>query len=152
MIRLERLTDERVEACARLYRDAYGQSPWNETYEPQAVEAYLREFMQAGALFGYVLTWDGQSAALALCVRLPGVGCPALRVEDLCVAPRFQRRGLGGKLLGLLEKEAAKLGADCVLLGTQRDFPSHAFYLKNGFSDVGGAVLMYREVRPTPSD
>lgn len=143
MIRLEKLTEARVEACARMYVEAYGVEPWNETHELDRVEAYLRAFMRESAFHCYVLTCGGEAVALALCILIPYMGEGSLRIEDLCVAPQFQRRGYGGKLLGLLRAETVKLGADCVLLGTQRDFPSHAFYLKNGFTDIEGAVLMY---------
>lgn len=143
MIRLETLTDGRVEACARMYAQAYAQPPWNETHDLDKVEAYLRAFMRESAFHCYVLTRGGVAVAMALCIRIPYMDVFSLRVEDLCVAPQFQRRGFGGKLLGMLRTEAARLGADCVLLGTQRDFPAHAFYLKHGFTDVDGAALMY---------
>ena len=146
MIRLENLTQARVTACAQLYRDAYALPPWEETYEAQEIEAYLRGFMGSDAYGAYVLTKGGECVALALCVLIPGVGCPSLRVEDICVAPAFQRKGYGGTMMRLLKKQAARLGADCILLGTQRGFPSHAFYLKNGFEEIDTSVLLYSEV------
>lgn len=147
MIRLEKMTDNRVEDCARIYMEAYAAPPWEETYEPREIEQYLRGFYAGGAYRAYVLTKGGEALALALCVLIPGVGCPSLRVEDFCVAPAHQRRGWGGVMMRLLKAEAAKLGADCILLGTQRGFPSHAFYLKNGFTSIDTSVLLYSEVK-----
>lgn len=147
MIRLEMVTDGRVEACARIYMEAYAAPPWEETYEPREIEQYLRGFCAGGAYRAYVLTKDGACVALALCVLIPGVGCPSLRVEDFCVAPAYQRKGWGSVMMRLLKEQAAKLGADCILLGTQRDFPSHAFYLKNGFTPIDTSVLLYSEVK-----
>ena len=146
MIRLENLTQARLAVCAQMYCDAYAQPPWNETYDAQEIEAYLRGFMGREAYGAYVLTKGGECVALALCVLIPGVGCPSLRVEDLCVAPAFQRKGYGGTLMRLLKAQAAQLGADCILLGTQRGFPSHAFYLKNGFEEINSSVLLYSGV------
>ena len=42
-------------------------------------------------------------------------------------------------------KEVDKKGCDSVLLGTQKGYPSHRFYLKNGFEEIEDAVLLFYE-------
>ena len=49
------------------------------------------------------------------------------------------------KVCYALENEAVRMGCDSVVLGTQKDFPSHHFYLKNGFQEVQ-SVLLYKEI------
>ena len=52
----------------------------------------------------------------------------------------------GSRFMELLLKEVAKKGCDSVLLGTQKGYPSHQFYLKNGFEEIE-SVLLYKEVK-----
>ena len=48
------------------------------------------------------------------------------------------------RFLQELTEKARKMECDSLLLGTQRGFPAHRFYLKNGLQEIE-SVLMYRE-------
>ena len=65
-----------------------------------------------------------------------------MRVEDLCIDPTRQRKGYGSAMISLLRKEALSLGCDCIMLSTQRGYPAHDFYLKNGFTEVDSVQLV----------
>ena len=147
MIAFEKMTDGRIRACARLYVQAYAQEPWKESWAVPEVEVYLRRLMEKPSFPCYVLLEEEAPVALAVCILIPYIqGGDTLRIEDFCVAPHCQRRGLGSTFLEFLRGEARRLGADCLMLGTQRDYPSHRFYQKNGFTEVESAVLLYRGV------
>ena len=66
-------------------------------------------------------------------------------IEDFCIAPKWQRKGLGGAFLAEIQRQAAPLGCDSALLATQPDVPAHGFYLKHGFREISifkdGVVL-----------
>ncbi len=66
-------------------------------------------------------------------------------MEDFCISAENQGKGYGTIFLRNIFEEASKSGCDSILLGTQRDFPSHRFYLKNGFSEIE-SVLLYHSV------
>ena len=68
-----------------------------------------------------------------------------LRVEDFCISAEEQGKGFGTEFIKLVFEKSKELGCDSVLLGTLRDFPSHKFYLKIGFSEVD-SVLLYKEL------
>ena len=70
---------------------------------------------------------------------------PFLRVEDFCISAEKQGKGFGTEFIKLVFEKAKELRCDSVLLGTQKDFTSHRFYLKNGFSEVD-SVLLYKEL------
>lgn len=133
-----------IEMCIETYRLAYGAEPWREEYTEAEVRKYLTEFMEAGSTHCYVQTENGNICGLALTILIPGIGAPYLRIEDFCIAAEYHRMGLGSWFLQELTEKARKMECDSLLLGTQRGFPAHRFYLKNGLQEIE-SVLMYRE-------
>ena len=101
--------------------------------------------MVTPAMRCYVLMDDAEIVGMALTVTVPSIGAPFLRIEDFCIGADYQRKGFGSAFLGLLAGQAREMGCDSILLGTQRGFPSHRFYLKNGFEEIE-SVLLYRGI------
>jgi len=135
-----------VPACAKVYLAAYQADPWNETYEPSEVESYIGNYLDSDVKCCYALVEGEEIRGVALGLVVPSIDSPYLRIEDICVDPGVQRKGYGSQFMELLSQQAARRGCDSVLLGTQRDYPSHRFYLKNGFQEIE-SVLLYKEVR-----
>lgn len=132
-------------ACAELYAAAYAGEPWNETLEPEAVQRYLQCYIDRPGLHMYCLLHDGVPAGVALCGIVPAIGSDFARIEDFCIALQYQRLGLGQRFMQLLFDDLRACGCDSALLATQRDFPSHRFYLKNGFAALDTSVQLFRE-------
>ena len=83
----------------------------------------------------------GEIAGVALGIVVPCTDAPFLRIEDFCIAPNWQQKGLGGAFLAWIQRQAASLGCDCALLATQPDAPAHRFYLNQGFREIPTAYL-----------
>lgn len=137
---------EDIQACAKLYANAYKTEPWNETYEVTEVERYISSYLNSKTKVCYALVNGEEIKGVALGLIVPSISSPYLRLEDICIDSTEQRKGYGSAFMELLSKEAAKLGCDSIILGTQKDFPSHHFYLKNGFREVE-SVLMYKDIK-----
>lgn len=131
--------------CAEVYLSAYGAEPWNETYEKSRVERYIAGFCGPDTMRCFIAEENGEIIGMAFILIVPGIDAPYFRIEDFCISAENQGKGYGTLFLKMIFEEASKLGCDSVLLGTQRDFPSHKFYLKNGFSEIE-SVLLYRLV------
>lgn len=132
-----------IRACAEVYCAAYAAEPWNETLTAADVEAYIKAYLNSETKRCFAAATGGRIVGVALGLIVPCIPVPYLRIEDFCIAPDAQRQGLGSAFLDQLSKWAARLGCDSMLLGTQRGFPSHRFYLKNGFEEVE-SVLLYK--------
>ena len=137
--------DKDVRACAKVYIEAYKAEPWREAYEAAEVENYIANYLHSDTKQCFVLIENEEVKCVALGFLVPSISGPYFRIEDFCVDASVQRKGYGSQFMELLLKEVAKLGCDSVLLGTQKDYPSHHFYLKNGFEEVE-SVLLYKEV------
>ena len=140
------VADDEIDACAAVYAAAYSEAPWNEALDPGQVRSYIRDFAGRDGFCAWRLSVGGEIAGVALGIVVPCVDAPFLRVEDFCVAPKWQRRGLGGAFLAEIQRQAADMGCDCALLATQPDVPARLFYLKQGFQEIPTAYL-YKDFR-----
>ena len=136
---------EDISSCAEVYISAYGTEPWNEKYDKESAEKYISYYLGSKTKQCFAAEEKGKIIGIALCIVVPAIDMPFLRVEDFCISAEEQGKGFGTEFIKLVFEKAKELGCDSVLLGTQKDFPSHRFYLKNGFSEVD-SVLLFKEL------
>lgn len=134
-----------LNACADIYIEAYGQEPWNEALIANEVAAYMRSYAERDGLHMYALIRDNTPVGVALCSIIPCIGGDFARIEDFCIAPAHQHKGFGRRFMQLICDDLRAYGCDSALLATQRDYPAHRFYLKNGFMPLKASVQLYRE-------
>ena len=134
-----------IPVCAKVYVNAYKTESWNEEYEISEVEKYISSYLNSDTKVCFALQDGDVIKGVALGIIVPSISDSYLRLEDICIDSTEQRKGYGSVFMELLSIEVAKLGCDSLILGTQKDFPSHHFYLKNGFQEVE-SVLMYKEI------
>ena len=137
--------EKEIPLCAEVYISAYKAEPWNEAYEKNEVEKYVSEYLHSKTKICFAAEEKDEIVGIALGFIVPSIGSPFMRIEDFCISGEKQGMGFGTEFLKLIFEEAKELGCDSVLLGTQKDFPSHRFYLKNGFSEIE-FVLLYKEL------
>ena len=145
MCRLMEPSKGELYSCAGVYLSAYGGEPWMEVYEKGKIEAYLAGFCGQDGRKCLAAEENGEIVGVALILVIPSIDAPYCRIEDFCVSAEKQRMGYGTLFMKGILEEAKKEGCDSVLLGTQRGFPSHRFYLKNGFTEID-SVLLYRPI------
>jgi ribosomal protein S18 acetylase RimI-like enzyme len=79
-----------------------------------------------GAMVGYVV--------LTLGFSLESGGRDGF-VDELYIAPAMRNRGLGAKVLGLVEREASSRGLNKLYLEVGHDNPAQGLYRRAGFID-----------------
>ncbi len=87
---------------------------------------------------GYVLLQDDIPAGL-LRYNLFWDNTPFCNL--LYIAPAYQRRGFGKKLMLHWEKEMKELGYELLMVSTQADEDAQHFYRKIGYQDAGALVI-----------
>ena len=135
------VADEEIDACAAVYSAAYNQPPWNEALSPGQISGYIRAFTGRDGFCAWRLAIGSEIVGVALGIVVPCTDAPFLRIEDFCISPKWQRKGLGGAFLAEIQRQGAELGCDCTLLATQPDGPAHGFYLKQGFREIPTSCL-----------
>ena len=94
---------------------------------------------------GFLAFWDGVPAALCIGMIKPWRRGMEYYIDQFCVAPRFQGKGVGSAFLRETERLLAAEGVRGAVLHTERSFPVYHFYRKNGFRKAEGLAVMYRE-------
>lgn len=74
-----------------------------------------------------------------------------LEVHTLCVAPAFQRKGLGSRLLRQTIREAASMNAAVELSVLKANRAARALYERLGFREIG-ATERHLRLRVEPED
>lgn len=137
---------EDIEACAKIYIDAYSKEPWNKNYDLERVKNYLAKFTSNDIYTGWVLIQEEQIVAFVLGIIMSYMERDYFRIEDICVRPDMQRKGIGKELLRKITLELKNKNMDSIILNTIRDFPAYKFYLMNGFKEIGSSSTMYLEI------
>ena len=83
--------------------------------------------------FKFKATEDGKLLGYILIKHEAGV----IYVESIITAESARGRGIGTLLIKKAEVLGKKLGAHRIWLVTGKDWPENAFYLKNGFKNIG---------------
>ena len=132
-ILLERMRWWHIEALLPLEAELFDDEPWTaRTFWSELGQVATRHYVVArnagtsdgaGALVGYAGLCDYPDEAW---------------VQTMAVAPRCQRRGLGGRLLSALLEEAGRRGQRVVSLEVRADnAPAQALYARFGFTRTG---------------
>ncbi len=145
MIDIREMDAASIAKCASLYQCSYKNEPWNEQYSIVEITDYLSRFIKTETKRAYMLVLDGEIIGIALGLIVPSIGSDYFRLEDISLSPKYQGNGLGSQFIKLISDRVLSENCDSILLGTQRGYPAHHFYLKNDFQEID-SVLLYREL------
>jgi len=85
-----------IEACSQLFVEAFSREPWNEQYESdREVIGYFTAFISLDSFLGFVGIESGRVIALCVGMRKPWLKGVEYYIDQFCVAPDFQCRGIG---------------------------------------------------------
>ena len=145
MVEIKKMNAESVAICAELYQNVYKNDPWNEEYSIDEIADYLFRFINSKTKRAYMLMSDEKVIGVALGLIVPFIGSDYFRLEDICISPQYQRNGFGREFIKLISACIVQENCDSILLGTQRNYPAHRFYLKNDFKEID-SVLLYLDI------
>jgi len=102
-------------------------------YEHGWTEGILRDCIRVGYLC-WTVEWDQQIIGYGIL----SVGAGEAHLLNLAIDPKFQRRGLGRRVLRFLMDVAHKQGAESIFLEVRDSNKSAiALYLDQGFNQIG---------------
>lgn len=140
-----KLSKEHVEACVDLFIDVFTKAPWNDTFDSrEQVIDFFRNHMANNYFVGYVLKGQDGIIALSIGMKKPWIHGMEYYIDQFCVKPDLQGRGIGSCFLKLIECEIRKEQMNAMILNTEKGLPSESFYLKNGFKPVDGLVTFIK--------
>lgn len=140
---IEYLQKEQIKAAANLYISVFSQAPWNEEYESfEQVERLIKNFMAETCFLNFVALENGELVGLCLGLKKPWINGIEYYIDEFCIKTDLQGRGIGSHFLAEIEAEILKLGLDGMMLNTEKGVPAEHFYLKNGFHQLSGLIVL----------
>ena len=118
-------------AAFRPYMERAG--GWDEAAERRRHERRFREQEL------HVVEWEGEPAGIVAMVMAED----CLRLNQLCIAPAHQGRGIGGACLLRLLERAGKCGLPVRLQSLKVNPRALAFYERHGFRRTGESDTHY---------
>ena len=145
---LIRVDESYLPQLAELYRSAFNDEPWNDDWSnTDQLYEYIKDVSGYFQGVNYGLMIDGKLSALSLGTIRHWWEGTNYNIEEFCVDPNLQGKGVGSRFMRLIEEDIKKQGIAGVFLQTDSDKPSYGFYHKNGYNDLGKHVSLYKSVR-----
>lgn len=142
-----KLDESYLKEIAVLYQNAFIGEPWNDDWSDNTqLEEYIKDVSCYFTGLNYGLVKDGKLVAVSLgSVRHWWEGTN-YNIEEFCVNPAEQRKGIGSKFMGMIENDIKKNGFAGIFLQTDEDKPSYRFYVENNFKNLPSHVSLYKSV------
>ena len=143
MVHIEKMMSEHIEECVDLFIDVFTREPWNDVYDSrEQVVQFFENHIANNYFVGYIMKNADEVIAMSLGSKKPWIKGMEYYIDQFCVKADYQRHGIGGRFLELIEKNIHANGMNTIILNTEKGFPSEKFYLKNGFCSFEELVIL----------
>lgn len=128
-------------AVTRLFRDVFTKEPWNDDWsDRKQLDAYIEDLTGQNNSLTLGCFERGRLAGLSMGhVKHWHTGTEYL-IDEFCVDPSSQGRGVGTEFLRLIENYLKERGIHHIFLLTDRTVPAYDFYRKMGFTELKDSV------------
>lgn len=126
-----------------LFIETFSKEPWNDVYESrEKVVNFFNNHFNNNYFVGYVAMLDDKAVALSVGMKKPWIEGFEYYIDQFCVSYEMQGKGIGSFFMKEIEKNIKKQGMNGVLLNTEKGYPSHKFYEKNGFKVIDDLIVL----------
>ena len=135
-----------VHKLAEVKTAAFNGPPWNDCWTLPSAEKSLRQSFGNNGFYGLYIEDAGQVAGYVhgrLELFCDGVH---FYMQELCIAPEFQRRRFGAMLLEELKQRLREKGVVKVSLITGNNPSILDFYCNNGFKPLMDVTILDTEI------
>lgn len=140
------MTIKDIDSCAKISVDAYSKEPWNEKHDLDDTKEFLTKFISNKTYTGWVVLDQYQIIGFAVGIIIPYIKKDYFRIEDICIRPDMQGRGIGSEFIKKMAFDLSGKNIDSIMLNTIKEFPAYKFYLMNGFVEIDSSSTMILEI------
>jgi aminoglycoside 6'-N-acetyltransferase I len=135
-----------IRAIAASYVETYSREPWNEEWDPDVALHKVEDLVMNSVALCYG-SFSGEDFIGGIFGRRNYFKKDKeIFIDEFFVDWRSQRRGYGKRLLEFAAADLQGKGYSCIVLNTERGFPSERFYEENGFKTLDTMIMMFREI------
>jgi aminoglycoside 6'-N-acetyltransferase I len=143
---IQAITINSVEDCAPIFIQAYNQPPWNYQWERENAVKYLTEYASSAQFVGFAVYDKGHIAGALFAHSKTWWTNNQLFIDELFIAPDFQKRGFGKILINHAEQYALKNGMETIALMTNKFMPSMHFYNNHHFIHAQQFIILFKNI------
>jgi aminoglycoside 6'-N-acetyltransferase I len=132
-----------IDACVDLYIETFTKEPWNDIYDSrEQVVKFFNNHFNNNYFVGYAALLEDKVVALSIGMKKPWIAGFEYYIDEFCVSYEMQGKGIGSRFINGIEEDIKERGMNAIILNTERDYPSHKFYEKNGFKAFGDLIIL----------
>ena len=132
-----------IDECVDVFIDTFTKKPWYDVYESKdQVVKFFNNYLNNNYFLGYVGLLDGKVVAVSIGMKKPWIKGMEYYIDEFCVSYEMQGKGIGSKFVKYIEEDIQKQGLNGILLNTEKGYPSYKFYVKNGFKQIEGLIVL----------
>lgn len=133
--------------CAKILKEAYGQTPYNEVFLPGNAEKYILEKYNNCYKDSFAVVNDNSELLAFIFIRISAwSNGPQAIIEEIAVSPLSQNMGIGKDLLKYSCDYINSLGVKSVMIWAKNNERLLNFYKQQGFSVADDYVVMFKNI------
>ncbi|HRY36349.1 MAG TPA: GNAT family N-acetyltransferase [Candidatus Magasanikbacteria bacterium] len=145
-MKIRKMKQSDLKQSAKFLADAYTLPPYNQKRRDDMAISYIKDKFSKGKNTSYVLEDKGKVLGFAICSMSFWADGKQAMLEEIVIDPKYQRQGLGKKLTTYVFRELKKIKTKSVSLWVKKKSPAYKFHTKNGFTEEGGFVVMFKNL------
>lgn len=146
-MKIRKIKESDLLACAKILKDAYGRSPYNEVFIGSTADEYVKSKYNNSKDSNFVAVDDNNNvlAFIILNISTWSEGLQAV-LEEIVVSPNFQGSGIGKELVQHAHNYLNSLGAKSVMIWVKKDERLLSFYKNQGYFLADDFVVMFKNM------
>ncbi|MEM7579582.1 MAG: GNAT family N-acetyltransferase [Mastigocoleus sp.] len=140
------IEEKDLELISNLFLSVFSKSPWNEYWESSWVYERLLWIYKSRGFHGYFAESNKKIIGAILGYFVPFQGKKGFEIKEFFVDVKYQRQGIGTKLLNQLESGLKKNDYEFSILLTCKESHAESFYFKRGYQENDKLILMRSEL------
>lgn len=136
---------EHADKYGEIYAAAFSGDPWNDDWSVADATVHVRELLESKQHYGLECIVDGEIAGFVLGTSMLFHYGRTFEINDLAVAPKYQRNGIASRLLEQCISDLKAQGIVGFHLITAGEGILPSFYERYGFKKEERVILMGME-------
>lgn len=123
-----------ISACAALFSETF-QAAWAQSWSIEAANRRLQHLVHCPGAMAWTARIHDELAGFLIAIEEPWIQAPLCRIEELSVAVKYQRLGVGQQLMQHLETVCQQRNIPTMFLTTAQGTTAEKFYRQMGFAE-----------------
>lgn len=143
MLEIRTMKKEDVEQIVPGFIKAFNEGEWGQRWSEDSAKRSLNNLTSFPDFYGLVAMKEGKAAGAILGHVQTFNDGKTYYIDELFVAPEFQKRGIAKKLYQKAIEELKEMGVSGSFFTTLRNSTAYQFYLSQGAIDLKDSAVFY---------